>query len=103
LRGAVYGGYYHVARFTFLAPASPTRLSMFQISPRQHPGALFFGLMAMTREREKINKAIREKRFEETDKTAKELIEAAAVARREKSERLLKARLAAQQGAPPTS
>jgi hypothetical protein len=55
--------------------------------------------MAMTREREKINKAMREKRFEETDKTAKELIEAAAAARREKSERLLKARLAAQQGA----
>jgi hypothetical protein len=89
MRGAVYGGYYHVARFTFLAtyfaPATPR--------------ALFFGLMAMTREREKVNKAMREKRFEETDKTAKELIEAAAVARREKSERLLKARLAAQQGA----
>jgi hypothetical protein len=56
--------------------------------------------MAMAREREKINKAMREKRFEETDKTARVMIEAAAAARREKSERLLQARLAAHEASP---
>ena len=51
----------------------------------------------MRREREKINKAMREKRFEETDKTAREMIQAALAAKREKTERLREARLAAQQ------
>lgn len=46
---------------------------------------------------------MRAKRLEETDRTAKEMIEAAAAARKEKSERLLKARLTAHQlEAPPS-
>jgi hypothetical protein len=46
-----------------------------------------------------MKKAMREERFEETDKVAKKLIEAAAKAKSEKSERLRNARLAAQQAA----
>jgi hypothetical protein len=40
-----------------------------------------------------MTKAMREKQFEETDKTAKQMIHAAAAKRREKTECLSKARM----------
>lgn len=59
-------------------------------------------VVAMKREQGRSSWAMRAKHLEETDRTAKEMIEAAA-ARKEKSERLLKARLTAHQlEAPPS-
>lgn len=50
-------------------------------------------------EEKMMTRALREARFEETTKVAKELIEAAAKAKKEKSERLRNERLAAQSSA----
>jgi hypothetical protein len=50
-----------------------------------------------------MTRALREARFEETTKVAKELIEAAAKAKKEKSERLRNERLAAQSSAAARS
>jgi inorganic pyrophosphatase/exopolyphosphatase len=54
----------------------------------------------MPAEREKFTRALREQRRDETDKIAAELIDADLKAKREKTERLRLARLAAQATGP---
>ncbi|WP_374992009.1 hypothetical protein [Rhizobium sp. Pop5] len=56
---------------------------------------------AMTREREPSSKAYRQHRFENTERTAKETIEAEQRARREKTKRLKELRLSREGGKAP--
>ncbi|NKL32527.1 hypothetical protein GFL49_01485 [Rhizobium leguminosarum bv. viciae] len=58
-------------------------------------------LAAMTREREPSSKAYRQDRFENTERAAKETIEAEQRARREKTKRLKELRLAQQSAKNP--
>ncbi|WHO75250.1 hypothetical protein [Rhizobium sp. BT03] len=58
-------------------------------------------LAAMTREREPSSKAYRQDRFENTERAAKETIEAEQRARREKTKRLKELRLSKQSGKDP--
>ena len=60
-------------------------------------------LAAMKREREPSSKAYRQDRFENTERAAKETIEAEQRARREKTKRLKELRLSKQIGKDPTT
>ncbi|MBY3466125.1 hypothetical protein HFN80_19355 [Rhizobium laguerreae] len=60
-------------------------------------------LAAMKREREPSSKAYRQDRFENTERAAKETIEAEQRARREKTKRLKELRLAQQSGQGPAT
>ncbi|MBX5158059.1 hypothetical protein HJB81_16890 [Rhizobium sp. NZLR1] len=60
-------------------------------------------LAAMTREREPSSKAYRQDRFENTERAAKETIEAEQRARREKTKRLKELRLSQQSGKDPAT
>jgi hypothetical protein len=69
-----------------------------RLPPGKTPGVFFWeAVAAMRRVREKMDKATREKSFEETNRIAKEIITALARAKTEKSERLLRTRVEAQQ------
>ncbi|MFS2179032.1 hypothetical protein ACCC98_24310 [Rhizobium pisi] len=58
---------------------------------------------AMTREREPSSKAYRQHRFENTERTARETIEAEQRARREKTKRLKELRLSREGGKAPAT
>ncbi|MBB4213979.1 hypothetical protein FHT79_001134 [Rhizobium sp. BK212] len=60
-------------------------------------------LAAMKREREPSSKAYRQDRFENTERAAKETIEAEQRARREKTKRLKELRLSQQSGKAPAT